>query len=378
MRARGLEGSGGSRRRVPTAWGLSILVALGLGAAGRVWTSPPAVPDATAEQAGTVATAATGSVVGTTVGSDDGKSQHAPATPPALDAADKNGTTTTPTPATGHRVPAGLLRLPEGTESAIAVDLSQNRMFVYRNNGGQPQLVADHFVSIGKNGGFKRVEGDEKTPVGVYFVTSWIPDDRLPELYGAGAFPVNYPNLWDKRQGRTGSGIWIHGMPRDQETRAPRSSRGCLSLNNRDLLGIVPAVETKLTPVLISDRIEWLEPAALAAARDEILASLEGWKTAWEALDTEAYLAYYADDFRSGRMNKAAWSRHKRRVNRTKSFVEVEIRDIGAYTYPSEPDLVLLDFRQSYRSSNFSSGARKRQYWRRVDGAWRIVHEGNV
>ena len=35
----------------------------------------------------------------------------------------------------------------------------------------------------------------------------------LGMIGGDGAFPLNYPNEWDRRLNKTGSGIWLHGTP---------------------------------------------------------------------------------------------------------------------------------------------------------------------
>jgi len=36
----------------------------------------------------------------------------------------------------------------------------------------------------------------------------------LSDFYGAGAYPVNFPNIWDRRKQRSGHGIWLHGLPK--------------------------------------------------------------------------------------------------------------------------------------------------------------------
>jgi len=56
--------------------------------------------------------------------------------------------------------------------------------------------------------------------LGVYHVTGNLQKDYLVKtygnqstLYGDGAFPLNYPNDWDRRLRRNGHGIWLHGVP---------------------------------------------------------------------------------------------------------------------------------------------------------------------
>ena len=100
-------------------------------------------------------------------------------------------------------------------------------MFLYKNQDGLPVYMDDFYVTIGKNGAGKIIEGDQKTPLGVYFVTRFIESGELPDLYGDGAFPINYPNIWDRRNGRTGTGIWLHGTPSTIFSRPPEDSDGC-------------------------------------------------------------------------------------------------------------------------------------------------------
>ncbi len=89
------------------------------------------------------------------------------------------------------QLPAAVLQLPPNAKTALAVDLSSNQLHVLQTSHGGLELTSSYYVSIGKAGPFKEVEGDEKTPVGVYFVIGQIPGAELPEIYGAGAFPLN-------------------------------------------------------------------------------------------------------------------------------------------------------------------------------------------
>jgi L,D-transpeptidase catalytic domain len=123
-------------------------------------------------------------------------------------------------------VPRYLMQLRDDQKYAVVVDTHRSRLYVYANQGGRPRFVADYYVSSGKNGAAKVREGDEKTPIGVYHVVSSVPRQKLSDFYGSGAFPINYPNEWDRRQGRNGHGIWLHGVPSDTYSRPPRSSSG--------------------------------------------------------------------------------------------------------------------------------------------------------
>lgn len=273
-------------------------------------------------------------------------------------------------------LPANLLELPESSSSALLFDVQDSRMYLLRRQGDRLVRDRDYYISIGKGGTDKRFEGDDKTPIGVYHIASYLPGSQLPDLYGVGAFPITYPNLWDRNQGRTGSGIWIHGTEFETYSRPPLSSRGCLTLSNQDFATLQQQVEVGRTPIIVSRGLEWRDPVTMARDRSAIRSVLDQWEKDWESLDTERYLSHYSADFRSEGKNRAAFAAHKRRVNSAKRFIDVELREVGIYRYPGEQGLILVEFLQDYRSSNLNSQRRKQQYWRREADAWKILFEG--
>ena len=46
------------------------------------------------------------------------------------------------------------------------------------------------------------------------------------------------------------------------------------------------------------------------------------------------------------------------------------------FLYPGRDDLAVVSFLQDYGSSNLSNKMRKRQYWIREGGNWKILYEG--
>ncbi|MEA3543923.1 MAG: L,D-transpeptidase family protein, partial [Thermodesulfobacteriota bacterium] len=157
-------------------------------------------------------------------------------------------------------VPRALLTLGGNIEYALIVDKDKNRLYVYYNSGygASPELVDDFYVVLGKQTGDKLLEGDMKTPSGIYFVTSHLSDETLPSLYGSGAFPVNYPNEYDHRLQKTGNGIWLHGTDKSLYSRPPLDSEGCVVLTNEEFTRISQYIEVGQTPVIISESVEWV------------------------------------------------------------------------------------------------------------------------
>jgi len=275
------------------------------------------------------------------------------------------------------RVPRYLMQLREDQEFAVVVDTHRSRLYLYLNDGGRPRYVADYYVSSGKNGPLKVREGDEKTPVGVYHVTASLPRQKLSDFYGSGAFPINYPNEWDRIQGRNGHGIWLHGTPSNTYSRPPRSSNGCVVLANSDLEALARNLQVGLTPVIISEDVEWLSFDDWASERKAFGSQLEQWRADWESLDTERYLSHYSKRFSAPGLDFEGWSRHKRLVNGGKSWIKVKVSNLSMFRDPGKDDLVLVSFDQEYRSSNLSNTVKKRQYWVREGVHWHIIYEGS-
>ncbi len=272
-------------------------------------------------------------------------------------------------------IPRYLFQFDPKQKHAIVVDAARSRVYVFENAGGTPRVVTHYYTTLGKRGIEKLREGDQKTPVGVYQVTSRIPGSKLPDLYGWGAFPINYPNEWDRMLGKTGYGIWLHGVPSDTYARAPLASDGCIALANPDIEDLGKRVQVGITPVIIAGRVEWMTPQAWRAERDAFMRQLETWRVDWESLDTDRYLDHYARDFRSDGMDLAAWQEHKRRVHAGKTWVKVSLNNVTAFRSPGKQDVVAVTFEQDYRSNNLSQRTRKRQYWIEEDGRWKIAYE---
>jgi murein L,D-transpeptidase YafK len=274
------------------------------------------------------------------------------------------------------RLPRYVLQLHAEQKHVLMVDSRRSRLYVFGNDKGTPRLVADYYVTLGKNGIEKTREGDQKTPVGVYHVTANLPRKKLTDFYGAGAFPINYPNEWDRRQGRGGYGIWLHGVPSDVYSRPPRASDGCIVLANPDLESVGRHVQVGLTPVIIADEIEWSDAATIAAERAALAGAFEQWRADWQSRDTERYLAHYSSRFAAPGQDLAAWSEHKRKVNGAKRWIKVGVSRVAMFRYPRERDFVVVTFNQDYRSDGLSNVMRKRQYWVKEGAQWKIIYEG--
>ncbi len=272
-------------------------------------------------------------------------------------------------------VPRYLWQLSPTQRYAVVVDTGKSTLYLFENVNGEPRYVSDFYISVGKKGADKVSEGDQKTPLGVYFVNGHLTKDKLTDFYGPGAYPLSYPNEWDRREGHDGHGIWLHGTPSDTYSRPPRASNGCVVLANNDLNEIGSHLQIGITPVIIASKIDWSDDAD-RADRASLLKAIEQWRSDWASLNTDAYLSHYAHDFSTGSVALPAFAQQKRLVNSGKTWIKVKMSNVSIFPYPSQPNLVVVNFEQDYDSNNLSNRMNKRQYWMKRDGRWQIVYEG--
>jgi len=278
--------------------------------------------------------------------------------------------------ATADYVPRYLLQMQPDQKNAIVVDTQKSRLYLYQNDNGRPRFVADYYISHGKLGAEKRREGDKKTPVGVYHVTSSLSPKAVGDFYGTGAFPINYPNEWDKRQGRNGHGIWLHGTPSDTFSRPPRASDGCVVLSNTDLDSLAKSLQIGLTPVIISNSIEWLTLDDWQNERSALNNKIEDWRKDWESRDIDRYLKHYSKKFTTKAQSLEQFAQQKRQVNQGKEWIKVKLSNLSMFRNPGQDELVVVTFEQDYKSNNLNNQMKKSQYWIREDGTWKIIFEG--
>ncbi len=269
-------------------------------------------------------------------------------------------------------LPRQILQLAPQQRYALLADASRARLYLFENVDGEPRLKRDYYMTIGRNGTNKRVEGDKRTPAGVYHIIQQLPRAQLADLYGNGAFPLNYPNAWDQLQGRGGHGIWLHGVPSDTYSRPPRSSEGCVVVTNPDLNEISQFIQVGVTPVVIVERADWVDRATWEENRARLQSELAQWRQDWMDRDATHFLEHYAPEFLQG--HGRGWAESKRRNIENKDWIKVDVRDASLFIYPSG-EMAYAEFIQDYSSNKLSSTSRKQLFWKLHEGKWRVVLE---
>ena len=273
-------------------------------------------------------------------------------------------------------LPKSIIQLASNVKYAFLVELSKSRLYIVKNKNGIPDIIADFYVSIGKAGFHKKISGDNKTPVGVYKITSNLIDEDLPELYGDGAYPINYPNIWDKKNNKTGYGIWIHGVPRDVYSRPPLTSEGCVVTSNHTLKKLKKYIEIGTTPVVLVENVSWIKRNLWHQNKKEANKIIEKWKETWESLDPYAFISKHSINFKSENHDFEQRVAHILRIIKNKTYIKVTVENMNLFYYPTNKKLIFSDFRQHYESNNFKTSSNKKLFWNQEkDGEWRILFE---
>ncbi len=269
------------------------------------------------------------------------------------------------------RLPRYLLQL--GDSYALVVDKKNQVLSLYQGGAGGPRLVRDYRCTTGKNNnGSKHVAGDKKTPNGIYFFRGMIEDGQLPAKYGVRAFPMDYPNDWDRLQDKTGYGIWLHAVEDDHRVAVSYDTEGCVVVTNHDILELTRYIEFEATPIIVDDSVQTFEERELTAERNQALDFVTTWAEAWQGKDLDTYIDCYDDRFTIGGRDKAAYRTYKQQLNRAYQTIRVELSDIRVFRFH---DYLVVSFFQDYRSSGLQSNGRKRLYLTRTPGGLKILAE---
>ncbi|MBK1682802.1 L,D-transpeptidase family protein [Rhodoferax fermentans] len=276
-------------------------------------------------------------------------------------------------PPEGH-IPAEFVRLSRAVKHAIAVDAARSRLYLFENRASGLTLIADYYISVGKLGVEKNTEGDQRTPLGVYFITSQLDPKTLTDFYGVGALPINYPNMLDVRRGKTGSGIWLHGTPSDQFSRPPLASDGCVVLANPDLQYIIQTVAIRSTPVVIAKQLNWVPQDHASTQSGAFEARLNAWRKAKSSGNLAELTSFYANDFSNGSKNRGDWQTVlAREVAQTRGR-ELQLKDLSMLRWQDKEDTMVVTFGEV--AAGQRTGTSKRQYWSHRAGQWTIIYEG--
>jgi murein L,D-transpeptidase YafK len=279
-------------------------------------------------------------------------------------------------PVLADELPTSLIRIPESVSTIFVAETSTAQFHRFDRSGDDIVRGGSYYMSIGREGAGKEHSGDKRTPLGVYFVTEQLDTSQLHDKYGVTAFPLDYPNAWDKRADRDGDGIWVHGVDRQGGRRPVRDTDGCIALPNEDLLLLSPEFRDNVTPVLVTREVAWADETRSTALRIELENRIAQWAQSKSGGDLHAYLSLYDDEFERWGMNKKEWSSFNVQTKSLLTVREITISDLLLLEYPEEQGVYLSRFRQQLIDKEQKIESTARLYWRRdSDGELKIIAE---
>jgi murein L,D-transpeptidase YafK len=238
----------------------------------------------------------------------------------------------------------------ESYNNILTCDKSKSDLFVYvKSKNNTYELTKKYSAYTGKIKGDKIREGDLRTPVGVYNLVKKI--SKVDEFYGPLAFVTSYPNIYDKYQGKTGKGIWIHGLPTHENRN--KYTKGCIAIGNNSIECLNKSLDIKKTLLIINEKNQYkkVQKKKISA----ILAQLYAWRYSWKYNNIDNYLNFYDTSFiRFDGMKIKRFKRYKKRVfakNETKSII---FNNLDVIPYPDHNNTYKVTFDEDYNSDSFS------------------------
>ncbi|NNF51786.1 MAG: tetratricopeptide repeat protein [Gammaproteobacteria bacterium] len=114
--------------------------------------------------------------------------------------------------------------------------------------------------------------------------------------------------------------------------------------------------------------------ANMQAAANEIAGTIGSWSSAWSSQDVEAYLSFYASDFRPTRgLSRSAWVAQRRERVARPQFIRVTVTDL--FVDVSSANTARAVFKQDYASPGYEDSVIKTLNLTREGGAWKIQRE---
>lgn len=234
---------------------------------------------------------------------------------------------------------------PNIKSSIMIADKSERKLYFFESEENLNKPVS-YEIDIGKNDGNKTKRNDKKTPEGIYLLQKKLVPPQIPfEQYGAMAFTTDYPNVFDKFENKTGSGIWLHSVP--DSVPLSRGSKGCVVLRNENLRKISDLISLNKSHLIINAKTNWLAAADHAVQKEKVIQWVNAWKEQWQAQNLESYIQLYADNFSAPGFNKKTWLQHKEKLKEMYKTVSIELSKPSIFHMNNQ---YLIKFVQNYTS----------------------------
>ena len=264
----------------------------------------------------------------------------------------------------------------------LIVEKNTHTLYLYEYQENKfPVPIKTYQVATGKIIGDKEVQGDKKTPEGIYQFQNFFSSENLTGrygktglIYGAGAFTLNYPNEFDRREGKTGGGIWLHSTDDDSRVNKGLDSRGCVVATDAHIKEISEYIELGNTSVIIVQDMNYLTTKAWKKKKKNILTTVDTWMKAWQEKDFESYIDTYSKvDFKSRKGNYYQYYKYKRAVFARKDSPVIKFRNMSILHHQNYTQVTM---EQDYTSPIINDIGKKTLFLQQDKNyQWKIVSE---
>lgn len=277
------------------------------------------------------------------------------------------------------RLPSDIIALPDAVERVLLVDAGHSSAWLMRRRADAGWMLETGFyVSIGASGLDKHRRGDRRTPLGVYYATEQLDTRRLPARYGSSVLTLDYPNALDVAQGRTGDGIWLHGIDPDNNIRPPRDTDGCIAFDNARIDALTAALDLHHTPVVVAPSFDWQPGETFAATADELRRALERWRASQLSGNSASLIGMYVGNYSRHGLSPELWRAGVRARLSAGLLDDLQLDALEILRADRDEGIFLTRFRQVlHRAGRTPVTTMRRLYWQRIDGEWHIVAEQN-
>jgi len=260
--------------------------------------------------------------------------------------------------------------------TVLLVDKKTNTLNLAFYNNDSFNTIKTYRATFGKSVGDKFIEGDLKTPEGIYFFNAFLRPPQIKPKFGVMAFYMDYPNSIDSLVGRTGSDIMLHATNEPERLKKDRDSEGCIVVDNQNIQEIKPYVRLGLTPILVFSELkeEFLKPKNFSDLR----LFFSQWLKDWNQKKIDFYIDHYHDEFQSKNMNRRQWKHYKSALNNKYGEIEINASNIQFFQHPKYSVIV---FKQNYLSKwkngrvAYQSTSTKKLYVLKEFGKYNIASE---
>jgi tetratricopeptide (TPR) repeat protein len=162
----------------------------------------------------------------------------------------------------------------------------------------------------------------------------------------------------------------IKTAPVVAEAAQPQPDRPASAVTTASAVSAAPAIEPKseIKPAVVPEQI------AKKDNSKEVEETVMAWAAAWSAQDTDKYLSFYADDFKTpGGETRAAWEAIRRDRVSTPKYIHVGIR-IMTIQFTDNAHATVR-FHQSYNASHLKASGHKTLLMVKSGDKWLIQEE---